>query len=85
MAASSSGLKTSGLPELKVAETWDLCIENTARKLGYGILGGVFLGFALFRAPTARSAVSGIGAGLGVGMGWSDCTHKFNDLEKTAK
>ena len=33
-------------------------------------------------APVARSAVAGIGAGVGVGMGYTDCKHEFDTLDK---
>ena len=63
----------SGRPELKVGETWDFCIENTVRKLAYGAIGGGLVAMILFRSPAARSAVFGMGAGVGVGMGYTDC------------
>lgn len=72
-------------PELVVGETWDSCAENIVRNLGYGIIGGALVAAALFRAPTARAAVAGLGAGVGIGAGYSDCTHKFDALEKEAK
>lgn len=82
----ASGLKSgSGRPELKVAETWDLCIENTIKKLAYGTLAGGLAAMILFRSPGARSAVAGLGAGVGVGMGYSDCKYEFDLLAKTEK
>lgn len=33
-------------------------------------------------APVARSAVAGLGAGIGIGMGYTDCKHEFDALEK---
>ena len=30
----------------------------------------------------ARSAVAGLGAGIGIGMGYTDCKHEFDALEK---
>ena len=34
----------------QVAETWDLCMENTVRKLAYGTLAGGLAALILFRA-----------------------------------
>ena len=75
----------SGRAELKVADTWDLCIENTVRKLAYGTLAGGLAAFILFRAPWSRSAITGLGAGVGVGMGYTDCKHEFDIIAKESK
>ena len=74
-----------GRPEVKVSETWDVCIENTVRKLAYGALGGGLLAMVLFRSPAARSAVTGLGAGVGVGMGYTDCKHEFDAIAKAGE
>jgi hypothetical protein len=39
----------------QVAETWDMCIENTVRKLAYGALAGGLAAMVLFRTPQPRS------------------------------
>ena len=65
--------RTSLCARVQVAETWDFCIENTVRKLAYGAIGGGLVAMILFRSPAARSAVFGMGAGVGVGMGYTDC------------
>eukprot|EP00324_Dicrateria_rotunda_P005743 CAMPEP_0206154278 /NCGR_PEP_ID=MMETSP1474-20131121/1259_1 /ASSEMBLY_ACC=CAM_ASM_001110 /TAXON_ID=97495 /ORGANISM="Imantonia sp., Strain RCC918" /LENGTH=79 /DNA_ID=CAMNT_0053552425 /DNA_START=22 /DNA_END=261 /DNA_ORIENTATION=+ len=75
-------MSSASKPELKVAETWDTCIENTIRKLAYGTLGGGLAAMILFRAPSARAAVAGIGAGIGIGMGYTDCKHEFDVIQK---
>ena len=33
-------------------------------------------------APVARSAVVGLGAGVGVGMGYTDCKHEFDAIDR---
>jgi len=71
-----------GRPELKVAETWDLCIENTVRKLAYGALAGGLAAMILFRTPSARTAAAGLGAGVGIGMGYTDCKYEFDAIAK---
>ena len=38
---------------LQVADTWDLCIENTVRKLAYGALAGGLAAMILFRTLVA--------------------------------
>ena len=44
---------------LQVAETWDLCIENTVRKLAYGALAGGLAAMILFRMlPTKKTSAS---------------------------
>ena len=45
-------------------------------------MGGGLAAMILFRAPVARSAVAGLGAGIGIGMGYTDCKHEFDALEK---
>ena len=69
----------------QVAETWDLCIENTVRKLAYGTIAGGLAAMILFRSPAARSAIAGLGAGVGVGMGYTDCKHEFDAIGKAGK
>eukprot|EP00320_Phaeocystis_rex_P004331 CAMPEP_0119063730 /NCGR_PEP_ID=MMETSP1178-20130426/6990_1 /TAXON_ID=33656 /ORGANISM="unid sp, Strain CCMP2000" /LENGTH=84 /DNA_ID=CAMNT_0007045109 /DNA_START=46 /DNA_END=300 /DNA_ORIENTATION=+ len=79
MASSSS---STGRPELRVAELWDSSIENTIRKLAYGTILGALGGLFLFRTPVARSAIAGMGAGIGIGMGYTDCKHEFDQMAK---
>jgi len=71
----------SGKPELRVAETWDKCIENTILKFGYGALAGGFIALVLFRTPTARTAIAGFGAGVGIGMGYTDTKYEFDHMD----
>eukprot|EP00967_Tisochrysis_lutea_P128333 scaffold219398_cov33-Tisochrysis_lutea.AAC.1 len=35
-------------------------------------------------SPAARSAVAGLGAGVGIGMGYTDCKHEFDVVDKAA-
>jgi hypothetical protein len=35
--------------------------------------------------PAARSAVAGLGAGVGIGMGYTDCKHEFDLVDKAAE
>ncbi|KOO28198.1 hypothetical protein Ctob_000828 [Chrysochromulina tobinii] len=72
-------------PELKVAETWDKCIENTVLKLAYGTLAGGLAAMILFRSPSARSSIVGLGCGVGVGMGYTDCKVEFDTIAKIEK
>jgi len=30
----------------------------------------------------ARSAIAGLGAGIGIGMGYTDCKHEFDQMSK---
>lgn len=32
--------------------------------------------------PVARSAIAGLGAGIGIGMGYTDCKHEFDQMAK---
>ena len=32
--------------------------------------------------PVARSAIAGMGAGIGIGMGYTDCKHEFDQMAK---
>ena len=68
-----------------MAETWDTCIENTIRKLACGTFGGALAAIVLFRSPAARSAVTGIGAGFGIGMGYTDCKQQFDAIERETR
>ena len=36
-------------------------------------------------APWSRSAITGLGAGVGVGMGYTDCKHEFDAIAKAGE
>jgi len=68
--------------ELKVADTWDKCIENTLRKVSYGTLAGAVISLVLFRGTTSRCSVLFFGSGIGAGIGYTECRNEFEALEK---
>ena len=42
-------------------------------------------GARLAGGPAARSAITGLGAGVGVGMGYTDCKVEFDTIAKANK
>ncbi|KAG9139816.1 hypothetical protein Leryth_020219 [Lithospermum erythrorhizon] len=57
---------------------WDACIDLGARRLLYSSFSGAGIGLLLFRSPVARWASVALGAGIGIGSAYSECSQLFN-------
>ncbi|GAB2217524.1 hypothetical protein Droror1_Dr00000721 [Drosera rotundifolia] len=56
---------------------WDACIDLSLRRVVYSSLAGSFAGLLLFRSPVSRWATVALGAGIGIGSAYSDCSRLF--------
>jgi len=56
---------------------WSKCFENMLIKAGVGAFAGYFGSFVLFRGPYLRAAVTGMSAGVGLGIGYMECRSHF--------
>ncbi len=63
--------------ESKISETWDSCIEQALLKTSTGLVLGGLAAVVLFRGPAARGLVSGLAAGFGAGIAWTECGEAF--------
>ncbi|KAG2386642.1 hypothetical protein C9374_002386 [Naegleria lovaniensis] len=57
--------------ELLKDEKLEHCLENILQKTTIGFVASVIPAFVLLRGR--RSAALGFGAGIGFGMGWTEC------------
>ncbi|KAF6139370.1 hypothetical protein GIB67_026212 [Kingdonia uniflora] len=64
-------------PECDVNAKWDACIDLTVRRVVYSSLAGTLSGLLLFRSPVTRWASVALGAGIGIGSAYSDCSRLF--------
>jgi MICOS complex subunit MIC10 len=67
-------------PEVHIDEKWDHVINVMFSRTVMGVLGGVGVGFLLFRGGQARYATTAFGAGIGVGSAFQLCNVEFKDL-----
>ncbi|KAI3931762.1 hypothetical protein MKW98_012172 [Papaver atlanticum] len=56
---------------------WDACLDLTVRRTVYSSLAGAFGGLLFFRSPVTRWASIALGAGIGIGSAYTECSHKF--------
>ena len=49
---------------------WDAAIDTSLRRFVYGSLAGGAVALLLFRGPSSRTAVMGLGAGFGLGTAY---------------
>lgn len=71
--------------EYNISETWDRCIEATLLNTSIAILGGGAAAFLLFRGNTARSFVTGLSGGTGIGLSWNKCEKAFEEAGLTTR
>ncbi|KAK8406468.1 hypothetical protein O3P69_007254 [Scylla paramamosain] len=68
-------MATSSRSEDLLGQKWDRCVADTLIKIGGGLtLGVVFSAIVFKRRPWPL--IFGMGAGMG--MGYSNCQHEFN-------
>ncbi|XP_010428083.1 PREDICTED: MICOS complex subunit Mic10 [Camelina sativa] len=65
-------------PEYDVNAKWDACLDLTVRRFVYSSLGGAFAGLLLFRSPVTRWSSIALGAGIGIGSAYTDCSRSFD-------
>ncbi|KAL9274241.1 MICOS complex subunit MIC10-like protein [Drosera capensis] len=63
--------------EYDLSAKWDACIDLSLRRVVYSSLAGSFAGLLLFRSPVSRWATVALGAGIGIGSAYSDCSRLF--------
>ncbi|CDF33045.1 unnamed protein product [Chondrus crispus] len=66
--------------ELKVAEKWDTALEKGIKRTAYGAIAGGVVAALLFRGVGIRSAILGLGSGIGVGITYAEAKRDFEDL-----
>uniref|UniRef100_K4AEN5 MICOS complex subunit MIC10 n=1 Tax=Setaria italica TaxID=4555 RepID=K4AEN5_SETIT len=77
--ATSSPPPKSGIPaRYDLDAKWDACLDLSIRRVAYSSLAGAFTGLLLFRSPTTRWASVALGAGVGIGAAYTECSYLFN-------
>ncbi|KAK3148800.1 hypothetical protein QOZ80_3AG0208840 [Eleusine coracana subsp. coracana] len=77
--APSSPAPKSGIPpRFDLDAKWDACLDLSIRRVAYSSLAGAFAGLLLFRSPTTRWASVALGAGVGIGAAYTECSYLFN-------
>ncbi|KAL6636545.1 hypothetical protein ACP70R_023821 [Stipagrostis hirtigluma subsp. patula] len=77
--APSSPPPKSGIPpRYDLDAKWDACLDLSIRRVAYSSLAGAFTGLLLFRSPTTRWATVALGAGVGIGAAYTECSYLFN-------
>ncbi|XP_051177144.1 MICOS complex subunit MIC10 [Lolium perenne] len=75
----SSPPPSSGIPpRYDLDAKWDACLDLSIRRVAYASLAGAFGGLILFRSPTTRWASVALGAGVGIGAAYTECSYIFN-------
>ncbi|KMZ73247.1 hypothetical protein ZOSMA_14G00080 [Zostera marina] len=57
---------------------WDACIDFSLRRVLYSSVAGAFGGLLLFRSPVTRWASVALGAGVGIGSAYTECSYMFS-------
>lgn len=68
------------MSELKVAEKWDTALEKGIKRTAYGAIAGGIVAALLFRGAGVRSAIVGLGSGVGIGITYSEAKRDFEQL-----
>ncbi|THG03831.1 hypothetical protein TEA_017284 [Camellia sinensis var. sinensis] len=66
-------------PQFDPNAKWDACLDLGIRRFVYSTLAGAVGGFLLFRSPVTRWASVALGAGLGIGSAYTECSYKFDE------
>ncbi|GAB2271900.1 Mitochondrial inner membrane organizing system component [Dionaea muscipula] len=80
--ASSSSSSSSS--EYDLNDKWDTCLDLFLRRVVYSSLAGSFAGLLLFRSPVSRWGSVALGAGIGIGSAYSDCSRLFENPAATS-
>ncbi|XP_047322778.1 uncharacterized protein LOC124926570 [Impatiens glandulifera] len=57
---------------------WDACLDLGLRRVVYSSLAGAFTGLLFLRSPVTRWASVALGAGIGIGSAYTECSYKFD-------
>ncbi|GAA0187266.1 hypothetical protein LIER_34554 [Lithospermum erythrorhizon] len=57
---------------------WDTCLDLGIRRLAYSSFSGAAAGLLFFRSPATRWASVALGAGIGIGSAYTECSQLFN-------
>ncbi|CAL5434568.1 unnamed protein product [Camellia sinensis] len=66
-------------PQFDPNAKWDACLDLGIRRFVYSTLAGAVGGFLLFRSPVTRWASVALGAGVGIGSAYTECSYKFDE------
>ncbi|CAL5434578.1 unnamed protein product [Camellia sinensis] len=74
-------------PQFDPNAKWDACLDLGIRRFVYSTLAGAVGGFLLFRygSPVTRWALMALGAGVGIGSAYTECSYKFDEKLTTSK
>ncbi|CAL5439032.1 unnamed protein product [Camellia sinensis] len=72
-------------PQFDPNAKWDACLDLGIRRFVYSTLAGAVGGFLLFRSPVTRWASVALGAGVGIGSAYTECSYKFDEKLTTSK
>ncbi|KAK1436682.1 hypothetical protein QVD17_02464 [Tagetes erecta] len=71
-------------PEYDLNAKWDACLDLGVRRFVYSSAAGAFAGLLFFRSPVTRWASVALGAGVGIGSAYSDCSQKFDGSQTSS-
>ncbi|KAF9602132.1 hypothetical protein IFM89_025177 [Coptis chinensis] len=69
--------QTTPPPEFDLDAKWDACFDLAVRRFAYSSLAGAAAGLLFFRSPVTRWASVALGAGIGIGSAYTECSQKF--------
>ncbi|RHY97765.1 hypothetical protein DYB31_001707 [Aphanomyces astaci] len=65
--------------EYRISEKWDKCVESFVVNFSAGLVAGGVTSLVLARTSAGRAALTGFGAGAGVGATWTTCSLAFEE------
>ncbi|KAJ4964136.1 hypothetical protein NE237_024075 [Protea cynaroides] len=64
-------------PQYNLDAKWDACLDIAVRRVVYSSMSGALGGLLFFRSPMTRWASVALGAGVGIGSAYTECSYKF--------
>jgi Domain of unknown function (DUF543) len=77
--------RTMPASELKVADKWDVAVETGIKRTAYGTMAAGVVAALLFRGAGVRAAITGLGAGAGLGATYADTKRDFESMARDAR
>ncbi|XP_042482978.1 MICOS complex subunit Mic10-like [Macadamia integrifolia] len=65
-------------PQFDLNSKWDACFDLTLRRVVYSSSAGALGGLLFFRSPVTRWASVALGAGVGIGSAYTECSYIFD-------